>query len=126
MTPGFLYKECMHWVSQIQAIRNELKRVNSELSTIQQDKTLLSEKMRFKKEILTLGQSLDAVEGILLSSLNNGTTYWAGHSQTYDTPRIEPCENDLYDRLKYIFNAYIELQRSITGFLSGHPSDCMT
>lgn len=125
MTPGFLYKECMHWISLIQAIRNELNRVNIELNTIQQDKALLAEKMRFKKQILALGQTLDAVELILLASLNNGTTYWAGHSQTYDTPRIDPCENDLFDRLQYIFNAYIELQRSITRFLSGHPSACM-
>ena len=40
MTPGFLYKECMYRVSQIQAIRNELIRDNIVLDTILQDKAL--------------------------------------------------------------------------------------
>lgn len=124
MTIGFLYKESMHWVIQIQAIRNELERVNAELKIMQPDKTVQEERKRFMQEIHTLGQILDAVEATLLASLNNGTTYWAGHNNTYDTPRIDPCENDLFDRIKNIYNTYIDLQRSITRFLSGQTVSC--
>ena len=124
MTIGFLYRESMHWVSQIQAVRNELERVNTELRIVQPDKTVQEERKRFMKEIHMLGQTLDAVETTLLASLNNGTTYWAGHNHTYDTPRIDLCRNDLFDRIKYIYNTYIDLQRSITEFLARQTVSC--
>jgi hypothetical protein len=124
MTIGFLYKESMHWVSQIQAIRNDLERVNAELKIMQPNKAVYEERKRFMKEIHKFGQTLDAVEATLLASLNNGTTYWAGHNHTYDTPRIDPCENKLFDRIKYIYNTYIDLQKSITRFLSDQMVSC--
>lgn len=119
MTIGFLYKECMHWVSQIQSIRNELERVKTELRITPMDMTDDLERKRLTAEIRALDKNLDAAEAILLASLNNGTTYWAGHSHTYDTPKIEPCENNLFDRMKNIYNSYIELQRAIMKYLSG-------
>lgn len=119
MTIGFLYKESMHWVSQIQSIRNELERVKVELRITNTGLKMEPEKIRLTKNIQVLGTNLDAAETILLTSLNNGTTYWAGHSQTYNTPRIDPCENEVFDRMKTIYVSYVELQRSISLLLTG-------
>jgi hypothetical protein len=124
MTEGFLYKESMHWVSQIQAIRNELDRINAELRIAQPDQAGKEERIRFMKEIRELGQTLDGAETILLAGLNNGTTYWAGYNHTYDTPRVDPCKNETFDLMKHIYNTYVELQRSITGFVSGQSVSC--
>jgi hypothetical protein len=121
MIEGFLYKESMHWVSQIQVIRNELKRVNAELKIVQPDQAGKEYRIRFMKEIWELGQTLDRAEAILLAGLNNGTIYWAGHNHTYDAPRVDPCKDEIFDLMKHIYNTYVELQRSITGFVSGQP-----
>ena len=118
MTKGFLYKECMYWVSQIQSIRNELERVKTELRDTHSNEPDDPEKYALVEEILALGTHLDAAEAILLASLNNGTTYWAGNGQAYDTPKTELCGNNLFDRMKKIYDNYIELQRAVVKFLS--------
>ncbi|MEO6964148.1 MAG: hypothetical protein ABIY90_19425 [Puia sp.] len=117
MSERFLYKECMHWVSQIQLIRNDLESIKSALRDSEQNAQENSGKSRLISEMLALGTNLDATESLLLASLNNGTTYWAGHSQTYDTPKTELCGNNLFDRMKDIYDTHIELQRAITSFL---------
>ena len=119
MTIGYIYKECMYWVSQIQSIRNELERIKAGLKLDAKEHAEVGPKRRFMEDIDLLSRSLDATEFVLLASLNNGTTYWAGNNHTYDTPRTTPCENDLFDRMKNIYDAHIELHRSLTRYLSG-------
>jgi|GEM_PF-1070926 len=119
MTIGYIYKECMYWVSQIQSIRNELERIKAELRLNSEEHADAGLKRRFIEDIAQLSRSLDTTEVMLLTSLNNGTTYWAGNNHTYDTPRITPCENDLFDRMKDIYDAHIELHRSLISFFSG-------
>ena len=118
MTIGYAYKECMYWVSQIQSIRNELERIKGEFRLNAEEPDGAGPKRRFLEDIALLSRSLDTTEVILLTSLNNGTTYWAGSNQTYDTPRIAPCENELLNRMKGIYDAHIELHRSLIRFLS--------
>ena len=119
MTVGYIYKECMYWVSQIQSIRNELERIKAELRSNAEEHAEGGQNRRFMEDIALLSRNLDMTEVVLLASLNNGTTYWPGNNHTYDTPRITPCENDLFDRMKNIYDAHIELHRSLTRFLSG-------
>ena len=119
MTIGYIYKECMYWVSQIQSIRNELERIKAELRLGAKEHAETGLKGKFTEDIALLSKSLDITEVVLLTSLNNGTTYWAGNNHTYDTPRITPCENDLFDRMKNIYNAHIDLHRSLISLLSG-------
>jgi len=118
MTIGYIYKECMYWVSQIQSIRNELERIKGELRLDAKEHAEAGLKKRFMEDIALLSGSLDMTEIVLLTSLNNGTTYWAGNNHTYDAPRINPCENDLFDRMKNIYDTHIELHRSVIRFLS--------
>jgi transcriptional antiterminator len=120
MTIGYIYKECMYWVSQIQSIRNELERIKEEFRLNAEEHAGAGSKKRIMEDIALLSTSLDATEVILLTSLNNGTTYWAGNNNTYDTPRIAPCENELLNRMKSIYDAHIELHRSLIRFLSAH------
>jgi hypothetical protein len=119
MTIGYIYKECMYWVSQIQSIRNELERIKAEFRLGAKEHAETGLKGKLREAIALLSKSLDMTEVVLLTSLNNGTTYWAGNNHTYDTPRITPCENDLFDRMKNIYNANIELHRSLISLLSG-------
>jgi hypothetical protein len=118
MTIGYIYKECMYWVSQIQSIRNELERIKAELRLNAKEHAAAGPKKGFMEDIALLSKNLDMTEVVLLASLNNGTTYWAGNNHTYDTPRITPCENDLFDRMKNIYDDHIELHRSLIRFLS--------
>lgn len=118
MTIGYIYKECMYWVSQIQSIRNELERIKAELRLHEEEHAESGSARRFMEDIDLLSRNLDAMEVVLLTSLNNGTTYWAGNNHTYDTPRITPCENELFDRMKGIYDAHIELHRSLIRFFS--------
>jgi hypothetical protein len=118
MTIGYIYKECMYWVSQIQSIRNELERIKAELRLNAKEHAATGAKKGFMEDIALLSKNLDMTEVVLLASLNNGTTYWAGNNHTYDTPRITPCENDLFDRMKNIYDDHIELHRSLIRFLS--------
>jgi hypothetical protein len=117
---GFLYKECMFWISQIQSIRNELERVKSDLKMVKPTFPDDAEKSRILGAIPALDKSLDAAEALLLASLNNGTTYWAGHSHAYDAPRTKLCGNNVFDRMRDIYAGYIELQREIIMYLSGN------
>ena len=119
MTIGYIYKERMYWVSQIQSVRNELERIKAELRLDMGEHVETGPKNKFMEDIAVLSRSLDTTEFVLLASLNNGTTYWAGNNHTYDTPRTTPCENDLFDRMKNIYDAHIELHRSLSRFLSG-------
>ena len=119
MTIGFIYKECMYWVSQIQSIRNEMERIKAELRDKAKSKNEAYSAYGFSGDIASLSKNLDVTEAILLASLNNGTTYWAGNNQTYDTPKIAPCKNELFDRMRDIYDAHIELHRSVINFLSG-------
>jgi hypothetical protein len=109
----------MYWVSQIQSIRNELERIKTELRLHAEEHAESGLKRRFMEDIALLSKNLDMTEAVLLASLNNGTTYWAGNNHTYDTPRITPCENDLFDRMKDIYDSHIELHRSLIRSLSG-------
>ena len=117
MSMEFIYKECLHWISQIQCIRNELDRVKTQLKESVNLPEARKEKAILSESINGLSSNLDNAEAILLASLNNGTIYWAGHSQTYDTPKISPCENDIFDRMKIIYSEYVELQRSMVQFI---------
>ncbi|MDP4129121.1 MAG: hypothetical protein Q8918_12370 [Bacteroidota bacterium] len=119
MTIGYIYKERMYWVSQIQSVRNELERIKAELRLNLGEDIETGPKNKFMEDIAVLSRSLDTTEFVLLASLNNGTTYWAGNNHTYDTPRTTPCENDLFDRMKNIYDAHIELHRALARFLSG-------
>jgi hypothetical protein len=109
----------MHWVSQIQSIRNELERIRTALKESGSPPPQETERKRLLEETARLNMALDHTESLLLASLNNGTTYWAGHSQTYDTPKTELCGNNLFDRIKNIYNTFIELQRDVIRYLSG-------
>ena len=120
---GFLYKECMFWISQIQSIRNELERVKSDLKVVKPALPDDAEKSRILGAIPALDKSLDVAEALLLASLNNGTTYWAGRSHAYDAPRTKLCGNNLFDRMRDIYVDYIELQREIIRYLSGNPEE---
>jgi hypothetical protein len=119
MTIGYIYKERMYWVSQIQSVRNELERIKAELRLDTGEHVETGPKNKFMEDIAVLSRSLDTTEFVLLASLNNGTTYWAGNNHIYDTPRTTPCENELFDRMKNIYDAHIELHRSLIRFLSG-------
>ncbi|HVY74539.1 MAG TPA: hypothetical protein VG890_06900 [Puia sp.] len=124
MSNDFFYRRSMHWLSQIQSIRNEVERIKPEFRTwslVQKDSP--KRKQSLLEEAWQLDELLNATEALLLASLNNGTIYWAGHHQTYDTPKIDPRENELFDRMKNIYDTYIELLRSATVLLSAQEAE---
>lgn len=114
----------MHWLSQIQSIRNEVERIKPEFRAwplVQKESP--KRKQSLLEEAWQLDELLNATEALLLASLNNGTIYWAGRHQTYDTPKIDPRENELFDRMKNIYDTYIELLRSATVLLSAQEAE---
>lgn len=117
MNVQFIYKENLRWISQIQSIRNELNQFKQVLKDFQINSDKLIERNSLTERILDLNNKLDSMETLLLASLNNGTTYWAGHQQTYDVPKIPIVKNRFLDKMKNAYCEYIDLHKSMVIFL---------
>jgi len=115
-----LYKESMYWISQFQTFRNESEMIKKSIlhsgANIDLcDKAKIDELLRC---IVVFNERLDDTEEIILSSINNGTTYWPDRCKTCDFSKKAKSTDELFDRVKGNYNDFIEMQRSASYFLN--------
>ena len=122
MIVDVLYKESMYWISQFQTFRNESEMIKKSLlhsdlaGSDSWDKAKIDELLQ---SIVVFNENLDDTEEIILSSINNGTTYWPGVYHSCDFPKKAKSTDELFDRVKFSYNDFLELQRSAS-FLLHH------
>lgn len=115
-----LYKESMYWISQFQTFRNESEMIKKSLlhgDLIGSDLCDKAKIDQLLQSIVVFNEHLDDTEEMILSSINNGTTYWPGLYHACDFPKKAKSTDELFDRVKLNYNDFIELQRSASSLL---------